>query len=97
MRKLERLLELRELREKALIGPQLISPLSPYFHEIIKIAWNRAKELANRSGGLIESIKPDHLYGDEGPSIGYVLKVGELYPGNTLPEKSFLLSGLREQ
>jgi len=72
-------------------GPQLISSTCPMFHEIAKLAWRRAKDLARRINGSVEPLKPEHLYGDEGPSIGYMLKVGEIYPGNVLPERTYLV------
>ncbi len=72
-------------------GPQLISSTSPIFHEIARLAWRRAKDLARRINGSVEPIKPEHLYGDEAQNIGFMLKVGEIYPGNVLPERSYLV------
>jgi len=42
-------------------------------------------------GGNIETLKPDHLYGNEAQDVGYMLKVGEIYPGNVLPERTYLV------
>ncbi|NPA69611.1 MAG: hypothetical protein GXO26_02280 [Crenarchaeota archaeon] len=73
------------------VGPQLISSTSPYFHELVSWAWRRAKELAARMSGSIETLRPDHFYGNEAQDVGYMLKVGEIYPGNVLPERTYLI------
>ncbi len=78
-------------REETSVGPQLVSSTSPYFHEVASLAWRRAKELATRTGGSVEPLKPEHLYGEEAQNVGYMLKVGEIYPGNVLPEKSYIV------
>ncbi len=79
------------MSHRAELGPQLISSTSPYFHDIVRWAWRRAKELASRTGGSIETLRPDHLYGEEAQNIGYMLRVGEIYPGNVLPERTYLV------
>ncbi|OYT26146.1 MAG: hypothetical protein B6V02_02270 [Thermoprotei archaeon ex4572_64] len=73
------------------IGPQLVSSLNPNFHSYIRNAWLRARDLAQRFGGVVESLKPSHMYGDEASSVGYVLKVGDIYLSNALPEKSYIV------
>ncbi len=78
-------------KEDVAVGPQLVSSTSPYFHELASLAWRRARELANRISGNVEPLKPEHLYGDEAQNVGYMLKVGEIYPGNVLPERSYLV------
>ncbi len=91
MRRISRREEAEEVREFEDAGPQLISSVSPIFHEIARLAWKRAKDLARRMNGSVEPLKPEHLYGEEAQSVGFMLKVGEIYPGNVLPERTYMV------
>ncbi|ABL87972.1 conserved hypothetical protein [Pyrobaculum islandicum DSM 4184] len=57
--------------------------------EVIKRAYEIAREHARKAGGRLEPIQPKHIYGGEADKFGYTLQVGRITV--TLPPASTLV------
>lgn len=71
-------------------APVFIPVSNRLFEDVVRRAYSKAKELAEKFGGIVEPLKPHHVYsGDDVNNFAYTLKLGEI-PLN-LPENSKLV------